>query len=509
MDEGRFKPRTHSDPDLPQLIPLPVRPTTSYESRPQAKEHPQFSADIMGAMAKKLGLDVHEHADFRWVIRDCLLALRDDGWNVHLREGDLEYVHQSTEETRSFHEITDLHRQLCERLLLTDMELKSKRRDKSYQIKHLVFLAIMGEKDVRGVTTPKLIHEIVDLLEISIQDEPYLLHRVKTSVEDAYFRMQDVGQHRIQVENCIDVEALIVKLELDRALFMKKVSPSGLLYCVECSTSLGDIISAGCHDVFCNSCAVATHSTGHRQDHQMIFLEQTMCSECEQRAALVRCQDCVELFCYDCFKSCHARGKRQRHCVSLPQRSFCYECDEREATYLCMECEDVLCTKCCARVHRQGARQNHQLFGLRKAAYSKKLFAENLDRLMQIIQQNIDLSFPLSPWFIFYDSAFAPFWYNFASRYQERANPHDLVNPPIHVNEDDKGEGLSADEQMLRPLPGSTDLLDTQVARRAAEGACFTVPPPMHIKFASPASAAAVAPAAKTASEFKRDITGG
>merc|ERR1712199_16490 len=109
---------------------------------------------------------------------------------------------------------------------------------------------------------------------------------------------------------------------------MKKVSPSGLLYCVECSTSLGDIISAGCHDVFCNSCAVATHSTGHRQDHQMIFLEQTMCSECEQRAALVRCQDCVELFCYDC--------------------------DEREATYLCMECEDVLCTTCCARVHRQG-----------------------------------------------------------------------------------------------------------------------------------------------------------
>merc|ERR1719313_2974193 len=341
-------------------------------------------------MAKKLGLDGHEHADFRWVIRDCLLALRDDGWNVHLREGDLEYVHNSTEETRSFHEITDLHRQLCERLLLTDMELKSKRRDRTYQIKHLVFLAIMGEKDVRGVTTPKLIHEIVDLLEISIQDEPYLLHRVKTSVEDAYFRMKEVGQHKIQVENCIDVEALICKLELDRAAFMKKVSPSGLLYCVECSTSLGDVISAGCHDVFCNSCAVATHSTGHRQDHQMIFLEQTMCSECEQRAALVRCQDCVELFCYDCFKACHARVKRQ------------------------------------------GARQNHQLFGLRKAAYSKKLFAENLDRLMQIIQQNIDLSFPLSPWFIFYDSAYAPYWYNFASRYQERANPNDLVNPPIH-----------------------------------------------------------------------------
>merc|ERR1719380_127085 len=40
-------------------------------------------------MAKKLGLDVHEHADFRWVIRDCLLALRDDGWNVHFAKGIL------------------------------------------------------------------------------------------------------------------------------------------------------------------------------------------------------------------------------------------------------------------------------------------------------------------------------------------------------------------------------------------------------------------------------------
>merc|ERR1719486_1269645 len=274
-------------------------------------------------MAKKLGLDVHEHADFRWVIRDCLLALRDDGWNVVLREGDLEYVHNSTEETRSFHEITDLHRQLCERLLLTDAELKSKRRDKSYQIKHLVFMAIMGEKDVRGVCTPKLVHEIVDKLEISIQDEPYLLHRVKTSVEDAYFRMQEVGQHKIQVENCIDVEAVIVKLELDRASFMKKVSPSGLLYCVECSTSLGDIISAGCHDVFCNTCAVATHSTGHRQDVPMIFIEQAVCSECEQKAALVRDEDDADLYCYDCFKATHQRGKRKRHCVRLPMTTFC------------------------------------------------------------------------------------------------------------------------------------------------------------------------------------------
>merc|ERR550537_9362 len=397
-------------------------------------------------MAKKLGLDVHEHADFRWVIRDCLLALRDDGWNVHLREGDLEYVHSSTEETRSFHEITDLHRQLCERLLLTDMELKSKRRDTSYQIKHHVFLAIMGEKDVRGVTTPKLVHEVVDLLEISIQDEPYLLHRVKTSVEDAYFRMKEVGQHKIAVENCIDVEALIVKLELDRALFMKKVSPSGLLYCVECQTSLGDVISSGCHDVFCNTCAVATHSTGHRQDHPMVFLEQTMCSECEKKAALVRCQDCVELFCYDCFKATHSRGKRQRHCVGLPQRTFCYECDMREAAYICVECEDALCTRCSAKIHRAGARQNHSLFGLRRAAYNKKLFADNLDRLMEILQANVERSYSLSPWFLFYDTALTPSWYNFHTNESKKADPNNLMTPP-GAEEDEDGQALSPEEQ--------------------------------------------------------------
>ena len=26
------------------------------------------------------------------------------------------------------------------------------------------------------------------------------------------------------------------------------------------------VISAGCHDVLCNQCAVETHSTGNRQD---------------------------------------------------------------------------------------------------------------------------------------------------------------------------------------------------------------------------------------------------
>merc|ERR1712110_970475 len=87
-----------------------------------------------------------------------------------------------------------------------------------------------------------------------------------------YFRMRKIGAHNITIENCIDVESLSVNLELDRVGFMRKISPSGLLYCVECQTQLADIISAGCHDVFCNSCAVETHSSGHRQDVPLVFL---------------------------------------------------------------------------------------------------------------------------------------------------------------------------------------------------------------------------------------------
>ena len=130
--------------------------------------------------------------------------------------------------------------------------------------------------------------------------------------------------------------------------------------------------------------------------------------------------------------------------------------------YVCMECEDMLCMGCSNRMHMKGARQNHSLYGIRKAAYSKKLFANNLDRVMMIVQKERDQSLPLSPWFIFYDEAkssegeklmrfmicvfrmktafmkqlvlFAlyksPFWYNFQTRERVRANPNNLVDPP-------------------------------------------------------------------------------
>jgi len=227
---------------------------------------------------------------------------------------------------------------------------------------------------------------------------------------------------------------------------------------------------------------VATHSTGHRMDHSAVFLEQAVCSECEQRSAVVRCQDCVDLYCYECFRVTHRAGKRLRHCVRLPFTTFCFECDQREAAYIVMESETALCPKCCSRTCRSGARQNHTIFGLRKAAYSKKLFADNFDRLMTILAKNLNKALPISPWFIFYDRSLAPFWYNFHTRELIRASPQDLVHPPASQVDPE----LLKDKMPLGDISG-TNLLDTHPGRKAASTAVFHVPPPIHIKFASPA----------------------
>lgn len=66
---------------------------------------------------------------------------------------------------------------------------------------------------------------------------------MKTTIEDSYYRMKHGGSHYIRVENVIDVQSLVVHLELDRVKFLRKVSPSGLLYCIECETALADVLN--------------------------------------------------------------------------------------------------------------------------------------------------------------------------------------------------------------------------------------------------------------------------
>merc|ERR1719183_1352585 len=114
-----FKPRTHSDPDLPQLLPLPLRPHSSYQPKLQFKDQAQFQEKVVHAMALKLGIDLVKDAELRWVIRDCLLSLKEEGYTCMLKgAGDLAYIQLSTEHQTSFHETVNLHKKLAERLQL-------------------------------------------------------------------------------------------------------------------------------------------------------------------------------------------------------------------------------------------------------------------------------------------------------------------------------------------------------------------------------------------------------
>ncbi|KAF4734785.1 hypothetical protein FOZ63_018939 [Perkinsus olseni] len=481
MESSSFtglRARTHSDPELPQLLPVPARPHSSYEPKVAPKSYTQFEPDVIEAMSVALGIDVESQTQFHWIVRDCLLALRDNGWLCTVSRpspsvADLTYTNALSQEAKSYHPVVEEHRLLAERLMLEWKELEQKRKDRLYLIKELVYHQISGIKDVRKVSNPKVMERLLEYLGIDVLTESYLIRRVKQVLEGAYFTVKHLGGlHHVTVDTVVDVHALIVQLALERAAFMKKVSPSGLLYCIECETALGDVICGSCHDVFCNACMVAVHSTGHRLDHPAVLIEQCVCSECEVKSAAVRCVECADLYCSDCFHNTHKSGKRSRHCVRLPMTTFCFECDSNEASYICMQCEDVLCTECAARIHRKGARQNHTIFSLRKAAYSKKLFANNIDSLTMIIERNISLSQPLSPWMLFYDEALNPYWYNFRSRESVRCLANDVLHPPDDSDEDGAG----------------VDLLDTRAAKRCAKGAVFYVPPPMHIKFASPSA---------------------
>lgn len=155
---------------------------------------------------------------------------------------------------------------------------------------------------------------------------------------------------------------------------------------------------------------------------------------------------------------------------------------------MCIETEEFLSAKSLAKIQKGGSRRNLTIFGLRKAAYSKKLFADNLERVLTICERYASEELPMTPWYIFWDDAFNPYWYNFFTREKVRADPYDLANPPeseVEMNE------LRPEEQVAESLPGTTDLIRTHAAQMASKCAIFHVPPPMSVKFKSPAVAAA------------------
>merc|ERR1711964_576997 len=115
------------------------------------------------------------------------------------------------------------------------------------------------------------------------------------------------------------------------------------------------------------------------------------------------------------------------------------------------------------------------------------LFADNLERMLTIIERYAAEELPMTPWYIFWDDAFNPFWYNFFTREKIRADPYDLANPP--ESEKDM-QDMRPEEQIAEALPGTTDIIRTHAAQMASKCAVLHVPPPMSVKFKSPAVAA-------------------
>ncbi|CEM25167.1 unnamed protein product [Vitrella brassicaformis CCMP3155] len=459
MHYERHRPRFHSHPEVPDLIPLPLRPHSSYHRPPvlDEKEEPQFPIEVVQAMSKLLSIDPSMETELLWIIRDCLLALQNEGWLLRLQERDAVFVNDHTGVVQSTLPTLEEYRLLAHRIAIEKAELDRRRTNRLFRAQEIIFDAVeratsYGGGGARAVAQARTIESLLPLLDVSPLYEPYLLPRVKAAIEQAYFRKRD-DPETVTLYNCVDPQKLFVHLELDRIGFLKKISPTGLLICVECESALADFSCAVCHDTLCNFCFFATHLQGRRRDHPAVFMEQFVCSECQGNAAVVRCEDCADLFCLPCFEQTHRKGKRQQHGVILASKMHCFQCDEKESAYICEDCGDALCPTCSRQIHRKGARQNHKQYGVKKTLYTPKLFAKNLDTVLKVWHQSIQHSYPLSPWLKFYEGGLVPYWYNFKTR--EKVFGEECPAPP---------------EEDLQ------DILSSLPAQHAATGTRFVVP---------------------------------
>eukprot|EP00921_Rhytidocystis_pertsovi_P002903 GHVQ01004867.1.p1 GENE.GHVQ01004867.1~~GHVQ01004867.1.p1 ORF type:complete len:1764 (-),score=219.36 GHVQ01004867.1:383-5464(-) len=372
-------------------------------------------------MARLLLVDPVIHPELAWTIRDCLLALEEEGWSLRIQGPDVAFVRRlndgsAKESVRSTVKTVELYKELSRRLINHKADVRRLRKHDLHVGREMIFEALTNAQDVREVCTPELLEGLMGYLGGDSRAEPYLVGRVKTTMEDAFFRSREEGKHLLTLTNCIDMQSLLCHLQLDRAELLKRVSTTGLLVCVECRQKLADFGCATCHDFLCNYCFYELHKAGNRLDHQGVFVEQFVCSECESRRAIIRCEDCCDLFCFECFRASHLTTKRGKHGVTLAEIQFCHECDDNPATFACQECENIMCRQCCRDIHRKGARQNHSIFGLRQAVNSKKLCANNFATVRRVLDQNVKKVFSLSPWYKFFNDQLKPYWYNFDTK---------------------------------------------------------------------------------------------
>merc|ERR1712061_128704 len=109
------------------------------------------------------------------------------------------------------------------------------------------------------------------------------------------------------------------------------------------------------------------------------------------------------------------------------------------------------------------------------------------------MQRNVERSYSLCPWFLFYDQAIAPSWYNFKTKDLRRADPNNLMDPPPDEEggeDDDKDGGgggqLSVEGGYVHGYGGRAHshlgaqlLKDSHTAEVTAKGTLFDLQPPV------------------------------
>eukprot|EP00388_Colpodella_angusta_P022886 GDKJ01058501.1.p1 GENE.GDKJ01058501.1~~GDKJ01058501.1.p1 ORF type:complete len:583 (+),score=95.16 GDKJ01058501.1:28-1776(+) len=471
LGEAFLRQRRFSVGDDKKLVNLPARPISASNLRNAAPYGVSCPLPVLNAMFKLLRLDPIVHKSMEWVVGDCLETLEKEGILLKFQGEDIYLYDEFTQETKTNVPTLEHYKEFAAKLVEVHTEKAKRRGDAYHKLQDIVYSAVMQASDMHHVLTPELLESALSLLEVDVFTESYLIPRVRQAIEEAwiqhapnknfktggkvFFNSSEDGKIFTGRE-FLDVDNLLLQLAHDRVNFQKKISPTGVLICVECECNLADVSCLSCRDAMCNSCFSMTHSTGGRLLHSAIFIEQIVCAECEGIAATLRCKACADCFCSSCFASCHQAGKRLRHSVSLTELLPCNECVSTSATILCKECNDLFCLKCFQKSHRRGVRQGHEPISLNSATSNSTLLAGNISNLLTTFEKSMKSQFVITPWHKFVDPIINKnFWYSFHSK--------EFIHQDVLPKE--------------KWTTQMADLLIAQSAQHAAQGTLFVVAP--------------------------------
>lgn len=460
LGDSFIRQRRNSAGDNNHVIPTVHRPVSAHEIRAAFPYNIVYPITAINAMFRMLRLDPIIHKSMEWIVKDCLQTLEKEGWLLRFEGQETFLYDEYSQEVKDTVPTLEHYREFALKLVEVHAENAKKRGDAYHKLQDIIYSAIMQANDVNQVLSPEVLDSILRLLDVDSFTEPYLIPRIRQSIEELWIHHSSTNQESNPYvgpsgREFLDVDNLLTQLAEDRIQFLRRISPTGVLICVECESNLVDVSCLTCKDCMCNTCFSQTHATGARALHPALLVEQIVCSECEGIAATVRCRACVDCFCTACFAAVHQKGKRLKHGVSLTEHLVCTECSSSTATILCKECNDVFCLSCFQTVHRAGGRQAHEPIALSSTIAAQKLLAGNMDVLIQTYEKSLKSQFILTPWYKFYDHLSKPYWYNF------------------HTKETIFSSTLPS-EKWTQEM---SDLLVARCAQNAAQGAVFVVAP--------------------------------